>query len=155
MADEDDGDYYDQHGARDDHDPFATEGEEGDAGEGDNNEEPDDIPEPPAVTKIRVTGADRTTGISGTTPMRSIMTRFEYARLIESYALMIDSGVAVDPRIEYKSDASLHIAKAALDFRAADYEFPIEVYRPIGDDREEVWRVSELILPHELTTYGL
>ncbi len=150
------GDYYDAHGAPDEYDPYAEEGAEA-PGEGDEPEEADEVVLAPVVaaTKVRVTGADRTTGILGSSPMLAVMTRFEYSRLIKTYAEMIDAGATLDPRVELKSDKSLDMAEAALNFRASDYEFPIELYRPLPDGREEVWRVSETILPYELDSYGL
>jgi hypothetical protein len=84
-----------------------------------------------------------------------VMSRFEYARLISAAAKMFAYGSAMDPRIICHSDDYLVRAKCALDFRAPDYQFPIYIERPMPDGSVEVWYVEELILPHELLTYGL
>lgn len=96
--------------------------------------------------KKRLVGKDRVS--------RPIMSLYEFSRLVETYAKMIDDGARIDPRIEIKSTSSIDLAEAALKFRAPDYNFPITIIRPLPNGtEEEEWKVSELIMPHELVTH--
>ena len=123
--------------------------------------EENSIPTQPEVKRL-VTGAERRS--------RNVMTRFEFARLIETYAEILAHNAPMDPRVPSDSDDDIELARASLVYREpgikfpltveqnatfTGYRFPLELRRPMDDGSIEVWHIEELILPTELPDYGL
>lgn len=79
------------------------------------------------------------------------MSRFEYSRLVEMRARMLDEGAVVDPMVSIKGlHNSMDIAEREINYRHKNYVFPLRLRRPFPGGIYEIWTVEELILPREL-----
>lgn len=127
--------------------------EDGEDGEGEKEVEEEEEETAPTIVEPErkrnyIVGAGRQSS--------PIMSRFEFARLWEARAEQLANGSPPSARIaKFDSDDYINMAFQELTHRAKDYEFPVDLHRPMPSGNIEVWTVSELLLPDEVEIYKL
>ena len=146
--------FYKEHEGYDGDDDYYTEnGVYGDDvydenGTDEDSENEDVIEEKNLVStsnSMRITGDNRKT--------TNTMNKYELSRLISTLAKLYEKNFIVHPKLKIEARSrsifdSLDLAELHMYMKEIPY--PIQLKRRMPDGTEEIWRVRDMILPHEL-----